>query len=299
MTAAIKTIAFLGTGIMGAPMARLLAEAGFAVTAWNRTAQKARALAGDGVRVAASPGEAAGEADAVITMLSDGAAVSEVMFDLGTAGAARAGTLFIDMSSIEPGRARRHAGRLAGLGHAHLDAPVSGGESGARAATLAIMVGGAADAVLRAGPVLEALGRVTHVGPAGAGQIAKLANQAIVAITIAAVAEGLLLAAAGGADPAAVRAAMGGGFASSRVLDEHGGRMIERNFAPGGRCRTHLKDMDNILAEARELGLDLPMCTMVRGEFAAITHEMGGGELDHSALMLWLEAANAPHRLGS
>lgn len=294
----IERIGFLGTGIMGAPMARNLARAGFAVTAWNRTASKAEAIAGDRLEVAATPGEAVSGADAVVTMLADGAAVGEVLFGLATAGDAAAGTLFIDMSSTAPSDARDHAARLEAMGHDHLDAPVSGGEVGAREATLAIMAGGGADQVSRAEALFAALGRATHVGPHGSGQLAKLANQAIVGITIGAVAEALLLAAAGGADPVAVREAMMGGFATSRVLEVHGARMIARDFTPGGRATTHLKDMDNILAAAAEVGLTLPLCGAVRGEFSDIVREMDGGSLDHSALLLWLEARNSPHRVG-
>ncbi|NND49160.1 MAG: NAD(P)-dependent oxidoreductase, partial [Rhizobiales bacterium] len=290
----IRKIAFLGTGIMGAPMAGHLARAGFVVTAWNRTSEKARALTGEGARIASKPSEAVQDADAVITMLTDGAAVGEVIFGLGCAEAAPPGALFIDCSSIAPALAREHAARLAGLDRSQIDAPVSGGESGACAASLAIMVGGEAAAVERALPVLSCLGQVTRVGPNGAGQLAKLANQAIVGITIAAVSEALLLASAGGADPAAFRRAVSGGFASSRVLDEHGARMIERDFVPGGRCSVHLKDMDNILTAASKFGIDLPLCRSIRAQFAALTNDLGRGDCDHSALLLWLESINAP-----
>ncbi|NND50716.1 MAG: NAD(P)-dependent oxidoreductase, partial [Rhizobiales bacterium] len=221
----IRKIAFLGTGIMGAPMACHLARAGYVVTAWNRTAAKAFALESEGVHASDEPGKAVQDADAVITMLTDGVAVGEVLFDLGCAKAAPRDTLFIDSSSIAPALAREHADRLLALGHSSIDAPVSGGESGARAASLAIMAGGGTATFERALPVLSNLGRVTRVGPSGTGQLAKLANQAIVGITIAAVSEALLLTAAGGADPAAFRDAVSGGFASSRVLDEHGKRM--------------------------------------------------------------------------
>ena len=183
----IRKIAFLGTGIMGAPMAGHLARAGFDLTAWNRTPHKARALADQGARIAADPREAAQDADAVITMLTDGTAVGEVLFGLGCVKAAPPATIFIDCSSIAPALAREHASHLAGIGHRQIDAPVSGGESGARAASLAIMAGGEVSAFQRALPVLSHLGRVTHVGPNGTGQLAKLANQAIVGITIAAV----------------------------------------------------------------------------------------------------------------
>ena len=300
MTAPVATVAVIGTGIMGAPMARNLARAGLRVTVWNRTSGKAEALREDGVGVAPTAGEAAARADAVITMLTDGAAVTEILFGAGDAArAARPASLFIDCSSIQPSLAREHAALLEARGHAHIDAPVSGGEVGAREASLAIMAGGEATDIARAGPVFAALGRVTPVGPHGAGQLAKLANQAIVGITIGAVSEALLLAAAGGADPAAVRRAMMGGFATSRILEVHGQRMIERDFVPGGRASVHLKDMDNVLAAAAEAGLTLPLSQAVRDQFAAIVGEMDGADLDHSALLLWLEARNLPHRVGA
>jgi len=208
----MKTIALLGTGIMGAPMTRNLAAAGFTMRVWNRTVSKAEALSGVAT-VFPTAAEAMSGADAVITMLENGAVVTEVLF--GALSAAKAGTLFIDMSSNEPSVARDHADALETKGMRHLDAPVSGGEKGATDATLAIMAGGNPTDFADAKPLFDAMGRATHVGIHGAGQVAKLANQVIVGITIGAVAEALLLAQEGGCDPAAVREALMGGFAKA------------------------------------------------------------------------------------
>ncbi len=293
-----RRIAVLGTGIMGRPMAANLCRAGFAVTAWNRTRAKAEPLAESGVRIAESPAEAVAEADTVITMLENGPVVTEVLFGSGAAAASPADTLFIDMSSILPSTARDHANQLAAQQRRHLDAPVSGGEPGAIAGTLAIMAGGSVEDFAAAQPIFAALGRAIHVGPSGSGQLAKLANQAIVGITIGAVAEALLLAAAGGADPAAVRDAITGGFADSRVLQVHGARMLERDFVPGGAARIHLKDLDGVLTVAGEIGLELPLTQRIRDGFAELTDRLDGAGFDHSAILLWLESLNRPHRVG-
>lgn len=193
-------IAFLGTGLMGAPMVRRLLNAGFNVSVWNRDTSKAEALVKDGAEVASSAAEAVTNADIVFTMLSDGKAVGSVLFDGGVAKALQAGTVIIDTSSIAPPIAREHAEKLNALGIRHIDCPVSGGTVGAEAGTLALMAGGDAVLIEELADVFAALGRVTHVGPSGAGQICKLANQQIVAITIGAVAEAMMLVEAGGAD---------------------------------------------------------------------------------------------------
>jgi 2-hydroxy-3-oxopropionate reductase len=292
-------IAFLGIGLMGAPMAVNLLAAGHKLTLWNRTRSKAEALAPLGGRVAASAVEAVQDADLVVTMLESGPVVEAVLFGPeGAAAALKPGALVIDMSSIPPATARAHAARLKQRGVAYLDAPVSGGTVGAKEATLAIMVGGAPADFSRAKPVLSTLGRPTLVGPLGSGQLAKLCNQAIVAITIGAVSEALLLAAAGGADPAAVREALMGGFADSRILTLHGKRMIERDFRPGGRARIQVKDCQTILAAAKETGVELPLSARVAGLFEDLVAE-GSGELDHSALLLELERLNTPKRVGT
>ena len=287
----MSTVTVLGTGLMGAPMARNLLKAGHEVTAWNRTRAKADALADDGARVAGELREAVAGASFVVTMLSDGPAVRAVLDEV--ADAMEAGATLIDMSSIRLEEAREHATLLAGHDVRALDAPVSGGTKGAAEGTLAIMVGGEASAFDRARPVLEAMGRPTLVGPAGSGQLAKLCNQTIVAITIGAVAEAVLLARKGGADPDAMRAALAGGFADSVILRQHGDRMDAGDYEPGGPSRLQLKDLDNALREAGANGLALPLTEQVRERFHALVHEMDGGNLDHAALMLELERRNA------
>ena len=283
-------IAFLGIGLMGFPMARNLLQAGFAVTAWNRSRDKANALEPFGGMVANSPDEAVVQADVVITMLSDGPAVADILFQKGVAKAMRRGTVFIDMSSIKPSEAREHAGRLSQLGISALDAPVSGGTKGADLATLAIMAGGDKAAFEMAEPIFKAMGRPTRVGSSGCGQIAKLANQGIVAITIGAVAEAILLAEKAGLDEGALRQALAGGFADSVILQQHGARMEQRNFAPGGKSAFQLKDLTNLLESADELNIDLPLVTQLRTRFAHLVNEMNGSDLDHSALWIELNA---------
>lgn len=284
-------IAVLGIGMMGQPMARRLCQAGHAVSVWNRDRSKAERLLDAGARVAASPAEAVAGADCVVTLLTDGAAVADVLFEQGAAAAMAPGALLIDMSSIMPSQAREHASRLQALGLHHLDAPVSGGTLGAEQGTLAIMVGGEAADFARAAPLFAVLGRATQVGPHGAGQLAKLANQMIVGITIGAVAEALLLCQQGGADPAQVRAAISGGFANSRILQVHGERMVGRDFAKRGSMQVQLKDMRNALATAAELGFDAPITGLFEQLYAAgVAH--GLGELDQSALFVELARRN-------
>jgi 2-hydroxy-3-oxopropionate reductase len=291
-----ERIAFLGIGLMGAPMAERLAAAGRDLVLWNRTRAKAEAIAG--ARVAATPAEAAAQADVLITMLENGPVVEAVLFGQhGAAAALNRGALVIDMSSSPPPLARDHAQRFAARGIGYLDAPVSGGVVGAHAGTLAIMAGGSAADFARAKPILDPLGRPNRVGPAGSGQLAKCCNQAIVAITIGAVAEALLLAAASGADPAAVREALLGGFADSRILQHHGKRMMERGFRPGGRARVQLKDQDTILAAAKDAKLRLPLSECVTALYRDLVKH-GGSEFDQNALLLELERINTPARLG-
>jgi 3-hydroxyisobutyrate dehydrogenase-like beta-hydroxyacid dehydrogenase len=286
-------IAFLGIGLMGFPMARRLCEAGHHVHAWNRSPGKAERLAPFGATVHDSARAAVTDTELVIGMLESGPVVESVLFDAdrGAAAALGAGALVVDMASIRPAEARDHAARLAALGVAHLDAPVSGGTVGAEAGTLAIMAGGDAADFARAQPVLAALGRATHVGPHGAGQLAKLANQMIVGITIGAVAEALLLCGKGGADPARVREAITGGFADSRILQVHGQRMIERDFDARARMTVQLKDLRNALATAGELGFDAPVTALFESLYAEGVAR-GLADLDHSALFLELAARN-------
>ncbi|MFN3525643.1 MAG: NAD(P)-dependent oxidoreductase [Paracoccus sp. (in: a-proteobacteria)] len=287
----MTNIAFLGTGLMGAPMVRRLLAVGHAVTVWNRAPHKAQALQADGATVAADPAQAVAGAQVVFTMLSDGPAVAAVLFDRGTAAAIAAGAVVIDTSSIAPAEARDHAQRLAALGVAHVDCPVSGGVVGAQEGTLALMAGGNASVIDRIAPVMAPLGRLTHVGPSGAGQVCKLANQQIVAVTIGAVAEAMVLVQAGGADRAKFRDAIRGGFAESRILDLHGGRMVTRDFTPGGPSRLHLKDLDAVAGLASAAGLSLPLTQAVRAAFTDFVAS-GHGDTDHSGLLLHLEQMN-------
>ena len=285
-------IAVLGTGMMGQPMARRLAEAGHEVHAWNRTRAKAEPLAADGVTIHDNAADAVRGVDFAVSLLENGAIVGNALFELGVAQAMPKGSLFIDMASIQPREAREHAGKLQALGVQHLDAPVSGGTLGAEAGTLAIMAGGEVADFERALPVFSALGRATHVGPHGAGQLAKLANQMIVGITIGAVAEALLLAERGGADPAKVREAISGGFADSRILQVHGERMVNHDFAPRGRMTVQLKDMRNAMSTAEEIGLDAPITGLLEQLYAEGVKN-GLGDLDQAGLFVELQRRNA------
>jgi 3-hydroxyisobutyrate dehydrogenase-like beta-hydroxyacid dehydrogenase len=284
-------IAVLGIGRMGAPMAQRLCQAGLNVHVWNRTPDKAQALMRYGATAHEHVQDAVRKADIVISLLESGPIVEHVLFELGAAQAMQAGCMMVDMASIKPAEARDHAARLNALGVAHLDAPVSGGTVGAEAGTLAIMAGGEARDFERALSVMNVLGKATHVGPHGAGQLAKLANQMIVGITIGAVAEALLLCAKGGADMAKVREAIGGGFAQSRILELHGQRMVERDFAARARMSVQLKDMRNALDTAQSLGFEAPISTLFEQLYAqAMDH--GLADLDHSGLFVELAQRN-------
>ncbi|KMO20815.1 2-hydroxy-3-oxopropionate reductase [Methylobacterium indicum] len=286
------TIGFLGTGIMGGPMARNLCRAGHAVRAWNRSPDKTVALAEAGVGLAADPAEAVRGADVGICMLSSGPVCDEILLGPDGALAAMApGSLLVVMSSIPVETAQRQAAAAAQAGIHYVDAPVSGGERGAIAGTLAIMAGGSPEAFGRAEPVLAAMGRPTHVGPAGCGQLAKLANQAIVASTIVTVAEAITFVESGGADPAKVREALLGGFADSTILKQHALRMIERDFAPGGPAKYQVKDTGTALAHAATLGLTLPVLSLVDQMFSDMVAH-GDGDLDHSAVLRELYRRN-------
>lgn len=287
-----RQVGFIGTGIMGGHMARRLADAGFRVKAWNRTPEKAAALAAAGVEAAESAASAATDADVVICMLSSGPVCDEVLLSPGgVLNAMRPGSTLVVMSSIPVETARNQSGQAAHKDVRYIDAPVSGGENGARDGTLAIMAGGVAGEVAALADLFAPLGRATHVGPAGSGELAKLANQLIVASNICAVAEALVLAERGGADPAKVREALLGGFADSTVFRQHGRRMVEGDFAPGGPAKYQVKDTGTALALASSLGLQLPVAEKVDGLFRRLVNE-GGGDLDHSAVFLTLRNMN-------
>ncbi len=284
-------LAFIGLGIMGRPMAGHLLDAGHPLTVHTRTPTTAEELLGRGAVWAASPAAAARAADIVITMLPDTPDVEDVIRGPdGIVHGAWDGLIVVDMSTIDPPVTRRLAADLSARGVTLVDAPVSGGERGAREATLSIMVGGPADAVAAVRPVLERLGTtIVHVGESGAGQVAKAANQLVVGANIEAVAEALTLAARAGVDPAAVRQVLLGGFAASRVLDVHGQRMLERTFEPGFRVRLHRKDARIIRSLAAEVGASIPAFDVVADAFDRLA-EGGGGDLDHSALVTLVEA---------
>ncbi len=286
-------IGFIGLGIMGRPMALNLKNAGHDLIVVERPSLTGEIRAA--ARVVATPKDVAAAAEVVILMVPDTPDVEAVLFGKdGVAEGLRTGTLVIDMSSISPIETKDYAKRVNAKGCDYLDAPVSGGEVGARAASLTIMVGGPDAAFARAKPLFDLLGKnITHVGSEpGAGQVCKVANQIIVALNIQAVAEALVFASKAGADPARVRQALMGGFASSRVLELHAERMLNGTFNPGFKVRLHQKDLNLALSSAKALSLSLPNTAVAQQMFAScIAH--GGAELDHSALILAIEGMAA------
>jgi 2-hydroxy-3-oxopropionate reductase len=278
---------------MGGHMARRLADAGFAVTAWNRSAAKVEALASAGVQQAASVRDAIAQAEVIIVMLSTGDVVDEVLFseDAPVEAIATGATLVV-MSSIPVETCRRQAEVLCKNAAHYVDAPVSGGEVGARDGTLAILVGGDADVVEKLAPVFKPLGRATHLGPVGAGQAAKLANQIIVGGTMVAVAEALHFAARNGADPAKVRSALSGGFGDSKILHLHGTRMVERDFVPGSPAEYQLKDLRTAQSVAKSLALNLTLLNTLAGMFGDMIEHEGSG-MDVAGILLEVERRSA------
>ena len=282
-------IGFIGLGIMGAPMALHLRNAGHALFVHTRGTLRAD-VAAAGATACASAKEVAERAEVVITMLPDTPDVAAVLFgEGGVAAGLSKGKLVIDMSSISPIDTKEFAKKINALGCDYLDAPVSGGEVGAKAASLTIMVGGPEAAFAKAKPLFELMGKnITLVGGNGDGQTCKVANQIIVALNIAAVGEALLFASKAGADPAKVRQALMGGFAASRILEVHGERMVKRTFAPGFRIGLHQKDLNLALAGARALGVALPQ-TAGAAQLMQVCAANGMQDLDHSALVRSLE----------
>ncbi|WP_085396377.1 2-hydroxy-3-oxopropionate reductase [Raoultella sp. YJ] len=283
-------IGFIGTGIMGKPMAQNLQKAGHTLLFSEHYRPAPAELLGEYGIALPTPQAVAEDAEFIIIMVPDTPQVAEVLFAVGgVAEGLGSGKVVIDMSSISPGATKGFAARVNALGATYLDAPVSGGEIGAKAATLSIMVGGDEVTFARALPLLQAMGKnITHVGGNGDGQTAKVANQIIVALNIQAVAEALVFAAKNGADPAKVREALMGGFASSKILEVHGERMIKRTFNPGFRIALHQKDLNLALAGAKELGLNLPNTANAQQVFSTCV-ALGGAEWDHSALVKGLE----------
>lgn len=288
-------LGFIGLGIMGTPMAGHLRAAGHELFV-NTRSQVPAALTDAGAIACKTAAEVAQKAEVIFTMLPDTPDVEKVLFgENGIASGLGAGKTVVDMSSISPIETQAFAKRIEALGADWLDAPVSGGEVGAKAASLTIMAGGKAGVFERVQPLLALMGKnITHVGDAGAGQITKVANQIIVALNIAAVGEALVFASKAGADPAKVRQALMGGFAASRILEVHGERMIKRTFAPGFRIRLHQKDLALALAGAKALGVSLPQ-TAGAAQLMQACAANGMEELDHSALVRALELmANHP-----
>lgn len=284
-----ETVGFIGLGVMGRPMALNLVRAGHRLVVHSRSPGPVDDLVAAGATAVAGPAEVGAAATVVITMLPDTPTVDTVVRE--AAGALRRGGLVIDMSTIHPESARALARDLAGQGIGFLDAPVSGGERGASEGTLSIMAGGDAAHVERAAAILGAVGsRLVHMGGSGAGQVTKAVNQLVVLSTIEIVAEALVLAATAGVSPAKAREALLGGFASSRILDSHGQRMLERSFEPGGRATLHLKDVEVIRALGRAGRVPLPAFEAAAAQLASLI-EHGGGELDHAALVTELERA--------
>jgi 2-hydroxy-3-oxopropionate reductase len=286
-------IGFIGLGIMGRPMAMNLKTAGHDLIVPERSSLTGEIRAA--AQVVATPKDVAAAAEVVILMVPDTPDVEAVLFGKeGAAEGLRKGTLVIDMSSISPIETKEYAAKINALGCDYLDAPVSGGEVGAKAATLTIMVGGPDAAFARAKPLFDLMGKnITHVGSsAGAGQICKVANQIIVALNIQAVSEALVFASKAGADPAKVRQALMGGFASSRILEVHAERMLNGTFNPGFKIKLHQKDLNLALSSAKALSLSLPNTAVAQQMLSScIAH--GAAELDHSALILAIEGMAA------
>jgi 2-hydroxy-3-oxopropionate reductase len=284
----VERIGFIGLGIMGKPMVRNLLRAGYPVVVYNRSPEPMQELAAEGAGVAQSPREVASQVDVLITCVSDSPDVEAVL--LGQDGAivgVRDGMLYIDMSTIAPATARKIYTVLQEKGVSALDAPVSGGDIGAQQGTLSIMVGGDVPAFQRALPILQVLGKnIVHVGAAGAGQVTKACNQVVVALSVQAVAEALTLAKKSGVDPAKVREALLGGFAQSRVLEVHGKRMLEGDFAPGFKLNLFRKDINIVLQTGRELKLPLFGAAHAAELMDALLAQ-GKGELDYVSLV-WL-----------
>ena len=282
-------IGFVGLGIMGAPMAAHLIKGGHTLHLHSRSGVPPELLKAGG-KACANGAEVARNADIVITMVPDTPHVEAALFgNDGIAAGLSKGKMVIDMSSIAPLATKMFAEKIKALGCEYLDAPVSGGEVGAKNATLSIMAGGTESAFGKARPIFELMGKnITLVGPSGSGQTAKVANQIIVALTIEAVAEGLLFASKAGADPAKVRQALMGGLAASRILEVHGERMVKRTFDPGFRIELHQKDLNLALEGAKALGMSLPNTASTQQLFSACVAN-GGAAWDHSGLVKALE----------
>lgn len=281
-----RKVGFIGLGLMGKPMARHLAAAGAEMTVASRSPGPVEELAAEGMTAAATPREVAAACDDIIVCVTNTPAVDAVLHgDGGLLAGLRKNTLVIDMGTTQVAETRAWAKEVEAAGGSYVDAPVSGGQVGAAEGNLTIMAGGSDAAFARALPLFEAMGRkITHMGDTGAGQVTKAANQAIVALTITAVAEALALAKRCGVDPDKVREALAGGFASSRILELHGKRMAEGNFEPGGRATVQRKDVIQGLELAEQAGIALPSLAFNKTLWDRLIDKKGWGDLDHSAI---------------
>lgn len=294
-----ERVGFIGLGIMGKPMARNLLRAGFSLTVHNRSRAAVEELVGEGAQAANSPAEVARLSDVIITMLPDSPDVTSVIGgNAGVLEGAHPGSLIVDMSTIAPRVAQELAERAAARGMNMLDAPVSGGDTGAVAGTLSIMVGGEESAFERALPLFKAMGKtIVHIGKSGAGQIVKACNQIVVALTIEAVSEALVLGAKAGVDPKKILQVLGGGLAANRVMELRGPTMIEHNFTPGFKVRLHHKDLGIALITGSQLGVPLPVTSIVDQFLTALLAD-AKGDLDHSSLLTIVEGL-AHHQVSS
>jgi 2-hydroxy-3-oxopropionate reductase len=292
-----ETVGFIGLGIMGKPMAENLIEAGYDLVAYNRTREKAEEL--DGATVAETPKGVAEQSDVIITMLPDSPQVEEVLTgEDGVLEGVKEGALVVDMSTISPVVTEELAKKAEEKGASMLDAPVSGGDVGAINGTLSIMVGGGEEDFERALPLFEVMGQtVTHVGPVGTGQVVKAANQIVVALTIEAVSEALVLGSKGGVPPEKILDVLGGGLAGNKVMEVKREKMLEHSFDPGFRVELHHKDLGIALAAGREYGVSLPV-TAVVDQMLETLKMLGRGDQDHSALLTLIEESSG-HEIGS
>jgi 2-hydroxy-3-oxopropionate reductase len=279
-------IGFIGPGIMGGPMAHNLIKGGHKLYVYARRPEAMATLVATGAQACATPAEVAAHSDVIFTIVSDTPDVEQVIFGAnGIAGSARVGAVIVDMSTISPTATRQFAERLAKLGIEMLDAPVSGGETGAINGTLSIMAGGKVEVFERVRPLFECMGKnIVHIGDNGAGQVAKACNQIVVAVTIEAVAEALTFARKNGADPAKVREALMGGFAGSKIMEVHGKRMLDNDFKPGFKVGLHQKDMRIVMETAHQLGVALPAAALVTQHLNALMGT-GDAELDSAAIV--------------
>ena len=284
-------IGFIGTGLMGSPMAKNILKSGFKLIAFNRSKEKLETLKKSGVQIATSVGNLVSNSEVIITMLTDDEAVDEVIGSKEFLNNLKSGSIVIDMSSTKPITATKLADNLKLKNTHFLDAPVSGGTIGAEEASLAIMVGGEQNVFNKVKKILKTMGNPTLVGPCGSGQVSKLANQIIVGLTIGAVAEAITLCEKAGADPNKMIEALSGGWADSKVLKTHGKRMIDKDFSPKGKTSVHLKDMNNIIESANSYNLNLPISKLVKEMYKSLV-ENGYGEIDHSSLYKEIERLN-------